>query len=264
MHKIKWQRSEQMKFPKKLFIIAASIVISTASVFADYETMNVFGGIGFGLGMGGTHYRANDNNEVKDHFYNYGSGLKLDLGCQYKLQDNLFLQGSFGYSLGVPAMKLVDATIGTTTTTTHQRHLFGIKLHLVPKFQVLDLLDMYAGVGAGFYWTSRSFKIVSELATVGKQEAEGKITSSPALGFSGLLGTDYPLNDKVTLFGELGFEQISFNLSKYKIDKSTIATQKAGSVYNYEKNATGTNNLEPEKVPGSNFQLRIGIRYAIK
>jgi len=252
---------------RKIITTLLGVMAAVSIASADYEVCNLFGGIGYGFGMGGTLYRSTNTatpaTEVKDRFFNYGQGLKFDVGCQYFIMDKIALQGSLFYSAGVPGFKQDSTTALIKQSTSFGYSNYGFKLHLVPKFQVLDLIDMYAGVGTGLYFNNRSFKITRE-TTVGSQSASGTIESSPSLGFSGMLGLDYPLSDKVTLFGELGFEQLSVNLSKYKIKDSNITGRPSGgTVYNYEKDAVGTNNYQPENVAGSNFQIRIGARYAL-
>ncbi|MBN1308124.1 MAG: outer membrane beta-barrel protein [Chitinispirillaceae bacterium] len=246
--------------------MAAVLAVTAVSlVRADYETLNVFGSIGAGFGMGGRLYSStefsNNTTTVTDRFFNYGSGMKFDAGCQYFMMENVALQPSFAYSVGLPFKEETRAG-DSNITTTFRRHLFGIKALVVPRFEVLDLLDMYAGVGVGFFWNARPFKILVE-TPMGSQEAKGRITSKPAVGLVGQLGADYPINDKLTLFGELAFEQVRFNLSKYIIKESTVTTLNSGTQY-YSKDDNNPQNLDPEKVPGSNWQIRIGIRYAIK
>ncbi len=260
-----------MQWKTVLFLVG--IAVMTSSSYAEYETVNIFGSIGGGFGMGGKLYRSTetiDNSEsVTDRFYNYGSGFKFDIGCQYFAMENVAFQPSFSYSAGIP---LKDETITSTTnasstqTTTYSRHMFGIKLQVVPRFEVLNLINLYTGVGFGFYWNARPFKVVSETEVAGtklKQEANGKITSKPALGFIGMLGTDYPLNDKLTLFGEVGCEQISFTLDKFVVEKSSVTGLDEGTTY-YSKDDANNDNYSPEKVPGTNFQIRLGVRFAIK
>ena len=244
---------------KNVFVILTAAAVATA--FAEYETLNVFGSIGAGFGMGGTHYESlqleTSGTTVADKFFNYGSGFKLNVGCQWFLMENVALQPSFSYSVGIP-FKDEDITLTTTTTTTYRRHLFGLKLGVVPRFEVLDLIDMYAGVGLGFFWNSRPFEIseVTEVAgTSVTQDTTGKITSKPSPGFFGLLGADFPLNDAFTLFGEIGFEQISFSLDKY------VIKEPVGRTGYYSKD--DTSNLDPQKVPGSSFQIHVGVRYAV-
>jgi len=241
-------------------------IFTTTVLHADYETFNIFGGIAAGFGTGGELFRSQNttsaSTEITDRFFNYGSGLKFDLGCQYFMMDKVALQGSIFYSAGVPAFKEENISAAFTQTTTYGFGMWGLRVLVVPKFQVLDLLDTYVGVGTGLCFSSRSFEITRK-STNATQNAKGSISSSPSLGFSGIFGVDYPLNDKATLFGEMGFEEISFSLSKYKVKESNIPGITGGTVVNYEKNATGTNNYPPEKVPGSNFQLHFGIRYAL-
>ena len=256
-----------MQWKNVLFLV--SIAAATTPIHAEYETFNIFGSFGGGFGMGGTHYESskveNANTTVTDRFFNYGSGFKFDVGCQYFAMENVALQPSFSYSAGIP-FKQETITNTTTRTTTYSRHLFGIKLQVVPRFEVLDLITMYTGVGLGLYWNARPFNVVVKSDVAGtelKQEANGKITSKPALGFMGMLGTDYPLNDKLTLFGEVGCEQVSFSLDKYVIEKSGVTGLGEGTTY-YSKDDANPNNLAPQKVPGTNFQIRVGVRFAIK
>ena len=262
---------------KKVAILICTIAM--ASVYADYETLNLFGSIGVGFGMGGqeslngNRFQSSETNDgnttVKDHFFNYGNGMKFNLGCQYFIMEDLALQPSFSYSAGIPIFKTVTSTsaIGSDINITEKQkfHLFGIKVQLVPRFELLDLIDMYTGVGFGFFWNSRRFEIKSEIDNAGglvTTEAEGKISSKPTFGFTGMLGGDYPLNDRLTLFGELAFEQVRFNLKKFTVSKSSIPTLSTGTTY-YSKNDNNSDNLDPEKVPGSSFQIRVGVRFAL-
>ncbi len=216
--------------------------------------------------MGGRRYESYEQGNllsaktnVKDRFYNYGSGVKFDVGCQYFMMEDVALQTSFGYSAGF-TFEQVESVAGLTTTTTFKRHLFGLKALVVPRFEALDLIDLYAGVGLGFFWNHRPFKIVAETAA-GSQEATGKITSRPTFGFIGQLGADYPLNDKLTLFGEFAFEQIRFNLSKRIVKESNYVLLDEDTDHYVKDDADP---LDPEKIPGSNFQIRVGIRLAVK
>jgi hypothetical protein len=242
-----------------LVMLAAALAIR-----ADQETLNAFFATGAGFGMGGRIYTSTaisgGNVDYTDRFFNYGSGMKFDLGCQYFLMDDVALQASFGYSAGIPWFKQeLNANANSKITTTYQRHLFGIKALIVSRFEALDLIDVYTGVGPGLFWAARPFTVVAK-TTVGTQEANGRITADPAIGFTGLLGTDYPLSDKFTLFGEFAFEAVRFNLNRYIISESDIPAMQTGTEF---YSADDSNNRDPDNVPGTNFQIRIGIRYAL-
>jgi opacity protein-like surface antigen len=243
------------------------VTLSAAiSARADYETLNAFVAFGGGFGMGGKLYTSSDQasgstaTTYKDRFFNYGSGFKFDLGCQYFVMEDVALQPSFSYSVA-PTFKYHTTTSVLNDNWEVSRHLFGLKLAVVPRFEVLDLIDMYAGVGLGFFWNVSHFERTTTVPTLTVvQNAEGSNVSLPTIGFNGMLGADYPLTDKFTFFGELGFEQMRFKLKKRVVDQSTITLMPEGTTF-YSKN--DSQNLDPEEIPGSNFQIRVGIRYAI-
>jgi len=245
--------------------VATLICITVASAIrADDDTFSLFGAIGAGFGMGGRLYTSttieNGNTHEEDHFLNYGNGMKIDLGCRYFLMEDVALLGSFEYSGGIPKLEHKEQVTGSQTTTEHSFHMFGVKVCVAPRFEVLDLIDMYTGAGIGLFWNARSFETKNSTLTTIVSEYSGKITSAPTLGFVGLLGADYPLNDKLTLFGEVAFEQVRFNLKRYVIEKSSASGFPTGTTYYSEDDS---NNLPPEKVPGSNWQIRFGVRFAI-
>jgi len=250
---------------KKTVLLLTLAIITLSN--ADYEVFNVFGSLGVGFGMGGERYTSvttdGTSTTEKDRFFNYGSGLKYRLGCQYFMSDNLILQPSFTYSNAL-AFKEELVYSNSSRKTTYQRQLFGIKVSVLPRFEFLDLIDVYTGVGLGFFWTGCSFEIVNE-SNNGTQKANGNINASPSLGFTGLLGADFPLSDKLTIFGELGFEQMNFDLKEKVIKESNITASPAvvaGKTY-YSKDDSKPENLAPVKVPGSNFQVHIGVRWAV-
>jgi len=80
---------------------------------------------------------------------------------------------------------------------------------------------------------------------------EGKIKTTPKLGFLGLAGANFPLSDLLTLYGELAFEQLSFTTKKNVQGNNTVV---------YEKNS---NLPAPERIPGSNWQLRFGVKMSV-
>lgn len=268
---------------KKIKVLGVVISIFYLSVYAEQDKLNLFLSGGIGFGMGGQFYSSikteGNNTKVKDQFFNYGSGFKIDGGAQFFVMENLSLMGSFVYS---PGFKFVDELQSGDykLTTTYYPSLFGVKAYLVPRFEVLELFNAYTGVGMGFFWNMRPFKAVLTTPS-GTQNATGKITSNPALGFTGLLGADFPVSDIITIFGEFSFEQMSFNLSKRVIEESNInnlATALMALINNnldltnydfalgtkyYSANDPTTSNLNPVKVPGTNFQFRVGVKFAI-
>ena len=89
----------------RLKMAAAVAMLAVSFTNAEDETLNIFGSLGAGFGMGGKFYSSSEQSSVtatpkyKDRFFNYGSGFKFDLGCQYFIMDDLALQPSLSYSV---------------------------------------------------------------------------------------------------------------------------------------------------------------------
>lgn len=248
-----------MNCRKAAFLLLAAV----SFIFAqDSETLNIFASLGFGFPTGGQVFSSHTYDGValserEDKYFNYGQGIKFDAGIQYFMMENVALQAAFGYSGRIPKLKIRDINNVVNTTTTirdssinYSSSLFGLKVLVVPRFEILELLNMYTGVGIGFFWNSLSYE-ASRLAGTDVVNYEGKIKSSPALGLLGLMGIDIPLSDLMTAFGEVAFEQMSFKWRK-RIEEGRYTIV-------YEKDANTVD--APQRIPGSNWQIRAGIRF---
>jgi opacity protein-like surface antigen len=170
-------------------------------------------------------------------------------------------------SLGAPGFETNDRLLHTDTTgtylvdstTKYTRNMYGIKILVVPRFEVLELITMYTGVGLGYFWNSNHYEI-TRLRSTGTTTEKGRIVSSPTLGWTGLIGADFPVSDKIALFGEIAFDQVAFKWKKRIIEQTNIMDKKVKTDF-FEEDDPG--NEEPLKVPGSNWQIRIGARFSI-
>ena len=251
-----------------LFVIFFVCLVSAQQTpGSQQELLNVFGSIGVGFKTGGqlitsTNFDASGVPiKEEDEFFNYGQGFKIDLGAQYLAMNNLGLQADFEISLGAPGFETNDHfdLNDSSNSVKYTRNLFGIKFMVVPRFEVLELITMYTGVGLGFFWNSLHFEATA-INPEGTTTEKGKIISNPALGFTGLLGANYPLSDRFALFAELAFDQVSFKWKKRLIDETNIAGHRIGTTF-YEED--DPSNEAPLKVPGSNWQIRIGARFSV-
>ncbi len=245
-----------MCFKNIFWVLVLSALVSAQK----NETLNVYGSMGIGISSGGKLYSSIktstsgitiDTSEEKDSYFNFGRGLKMDLGIQYFLMPNIALHAGLGFSGNIPRLKTFQESSNLKVNTTYRSTLWGLKALVVPHFEVLELITMYTGVGIGFFWNSWKYeqKIVTEIANLSSNETiDGKIKTSPKLGFLGLAGANFPLSDLLTLYGELAFEQVSFTTKKSIEGNNTTV---------YEKNS---NLPAPERIPGSNWQFRIGAR----
>ncbi len=251
---------------KRIVYAAAAVAMITANIFAEGdEKLSLLGSIGFGAGIGGDVYSSDDETKpsAETKYFNYGKGLKFDFGARFGLADKLKAQADFDISFNIPKLEDVDKpNAATTATTKYSSSMFGIKAKIVPEFEFLELINMYTGVGFGFYWGSLKYETttsVTVLSTTTSTERVGKYVAAPALGLTGFLGADFPLSSKLTLFGEFGFDAVSFKWKKEVVEESPI-TGDVGT-HNFEKD--DPNNPPPPKVPASNWQLRVGVRMGI-
>jgi hypothetical protein len=261
-----------MKFSKCLLILIPFAVVSAQN---KNETLNLFGSIGWGFGTGGSLFSSvntdySNSTDVKrnDSYLNYGRGFKFDLGAQYFMMNNVALQMGIGFSAGVPGLKTEDhnlkvpstETVFQDSTTNYKFGLFGIKALVVPRFEILDLLNMYAGVGFGLFWSSMKYE-VTKVSSSGTQNESGKIKASPTLALLGELGADYPISDIISLYGEIALEQMSFTWKEKVIEKTNIDGHTPNGTEIYEKDVT--NQGAPLNSPGSNWQIRFGVRFMV-
>jgi opacity protein-like surface antigen len=260
-----------------LRLTISSMLLATLSILAQTnEILSGYASIGYGFGSGGQLFSSTtlqaqgldlDTTERKDHYLNYGQGVKIDLGVQYFMMDNVALQVGFSFSPGAPNLKTeyrYDYSIAGITgfldsTVDFHHNMFGIKAMVVPRFEILELLNMHTGVGIGFYWNTLSYEM-TRITQDTTQTEKGNIQSAPSLGFNGLIGADYPISDLLSLFGEVGFDMTSFRWTKQKI-KETQFNRSTGTNY-FEKNTP--NQRPPLRVSGSNWRLSVGVRYAFK
>jgi hypothetical protein len=251
------------------------VIVSSIAIMAQSnETFNIYGSIGYGFGSSGQLFSSTtirtgllmDTIARKDRYLNYGQGLKIDVGVQYFMMENVALQAGFIYTPGVPGLTTEyrnDYTIlggFVDSTVEYHRNMFGIKAMIVPRFEIFELLNMHTGVGVGFYWNTLSYEMTRSNADTTLTE-DGSIKSAPSLGLNGLLGVDYPISDLLSLFGEIGFDMTSFRWTKQMIKNTEFSNRGTGS-YNFEKNTP--NQRPPLHVSGSNWRLSVGVRYAIK
>lgn len=265
---------------KSLFLIFFACMVSAQQApQTQREILNVFGSIGIGFKTGGQLFtsvtQSSDGTTTiitkeEDEYFNYGQGFKIDVGAQYLAMENVGLQSDMEISLGAPGFEtnnhLLDTANHTTTSfldesIKYNRNLFGIKFMVVPRFEVLELITMYTGVGLGFFWNSLHYETMV-VRPGGTTTEKGKIITNPTLGFTGLIGVNYPISDNFALFGELAFDQISFRWKKQIVDETNIAGHSPGTTF-FAEDDPNPNNGTPLRVPGSNWQIRIGARLSV-
>lgn len=230
------------------------------------RTLAIYSFLGAGFPIGGADVPAHESRsiirdgngtaiEVKDRYLNYGYGLKIDAGVDYLLMENLSLQAGVVWSGSVPRLRITYESPSDTWTETYHRAIFGLKAAVRPEFRVLELLDMYTTFGAGLFFSTLSIENDDD-----DYVAEGYIKTKPAIAFLGGLGANWPVTDMFSLVGELFTEQMSFKTKERRTtdpDDNPVQSERNSEVLNSDV-------VEPPtKIPGSNWGLKVGIRYWI-
>ena len=247
-------------------LLIAGIVSAEHS--AQEKKFDLFLTTGYGFGVGGQYLASSTTTSNgaltsrEDHYENFGWGIKIEGGADYKLMDRLFAQGALCYSFGVPGIKNVVEDVGADKTTVdYGWSLFGFKALLKPTFQVFDLLDVYTEFGFGLYFAISG----ASLETSGPDfdyTAKAEDSNNPAFTVVGAIGVDYPINASVIAYGEIYCEQMSFTTTQTQYTNSTYP----GAPYNnhtvyYQEDVTDRN--PPPKIPGTNIAIRVGVRFPI-
>jgi opacity protein-like surface antigen len=254
-----------IRFTRGIIIVGIAAVTGLCQ---PKETFDLFITAGAGFAMGGRDVGVSQETNLgavqkqTDNYLNYGSGLKIEVGANYKLMNHLYGQAALCYGNGLAGVKRVTELTGISKLTEQYGYsTFGIKVMVKPSFQVLDLFDVYTNFGVGLFFAGASVDVKN---TIGTTEYVAKIEESnyPAIAYIGSLGAEYPITPSVIVFGELHGEQMNFLVRQTTISNSTIpGLDWANGVTNYEKNAV--DRKTPYYTPGSNIAIRVGARFPI-
>ncbi len=225
---------------------------------------------GYGFGVGGYHDRNTDFSSTisngnlvsrEDHYRNFGWGIKIEGGADYKLMDHVYGLAAFNYSFSaVPGTDNVQEITGISKTyVNYNWSVFGMKVGVKPTFQVLDLFNVYTNFGMGLYFagSGADLKTTSDLG--GTSTSKAKDSDRPAMTFIGAIGAEYPITESIIAYGEINCEQMSFTTTKIEYTQSNGLY--ADHVVNFEEDVT--DRQSPPKIPGTNIALRIGVRFPI-
>lgn len=144
-----------------------------------------------------------------------GTGLPFVLAAGYKINENFGFELGIDYFYGFPYKSKFDYQ-----TNSSEYKWRGQMLSLVPAFVMtfpLDKIHPYARLGLKLgvmnSVVTEVHKINSgEVKFAGKNiESKSKDYGGIAIGVQAALGTDYALNDKISIFGEIQVDGISYS-----------------------------------------------------
>jgi opacity protein-like surface antigen len=202
---------------------------------------------------------------LDDHYLNYGRGFDLSAGVFVRMMDSVDARLSFDATFGAPPVEVeqrlqINPTNSQTNHYSYKHSLVSLKAAATPRFRVVELLDVYMGVGMGLYLSLSSFEHTSS-NTVGSVTSSFNETvtfnASPRLGFFGLVGAEYPLSERVVIIGELDFETLSAKRTSQKV-KADNGFPDPKRPATYVKDSP--DNAPPLYIPASNWGLHIGVK----
>jgi len=261
-----------MKF--RTIIIAISLIGFSLPAQAQNsrskkERLNLFASVGYGIGVGSRYVGQSTTTntsltpgvviEAKDHYYNIGSGIKLDGGAAIKLIDRLDAEIAAEYTAGIgsPEVEIRETVAGAIASNVYSNSQVLLRVCIVPNFSFLDLIDIYIGVGLGPVLTFASEEIKQAGVNTEIREFDNGVT----IALLGKLGAYYPLNNFASLYAECGYEMMNVTQNGYT-PRDTNGN-KTGTKVEFAYDTYDQPNNIPVKTPGSNVTIRFGARIRI-
>ena len=231
------------------------------------EVLSLSARFGYGFRVGGSQYIGSHFGETRlcssfdgvlletdDHYLNYGQGLKVELAGDYTLMPHVGAELALHFTGKAPRTRIEYDSIATSWKETFKQACFGAKVMIVPRFRVIELIDMHAAFGIGLFFATLSFTNSDPLLG----QHTGYIKTRPGLAFAGRIGAEYPLSDRVAITANLCAETVSFTVKQRRgTTDPTVYTS------DYNRSSLSSSIERPEKIPGSNVSILIGTRIAI-
>jgi opacity protein-like surface antigen len=219
--------------------IAACVLFSSTS-FAQKFYLGVNGGYGFKFGSQTTYvgsstydninYESSEKTEAVN--YSLGSGINFGANLGYMFNKNIGVDLGINYLVGTnTSLEYTSTYIGNlyTDVRTANLSISANMLRLIPTMVIsasLEGLNPYAKFGAvvGMLGTIKSEEETNEtdqgVTTVTVVESKEK--GGVSIGFTGAIGAEYGLSDKISLFGEINLIGMSYAPTKGEYTKYTI------------------------------------------
>ena len=265
-----------------VLVIACLTVWIEPSAARDF---GVYGSFGYGFGRGGDFWASSlafdseyELEGVEDHYVSIGEGLKFEGGVQEKLSENVMLRVGGGYSRLVPSVRAKNT--GPSDYSWQDQTLTGRIVY----FQGLLLLTSnretvrpYAGAGAGLFYAKTktdgpTWVCYNEDCTdFGFVDMEMECRFGGTIGFTAVLGFDYPLQGGTRLFAELNLQQVGFTIEEQELIKATEDGEDVRNKIEFSGSEPGNENMivfekdstkrrNPWVMQGSSVGIRVGVK----
>jgi hypothetical protein len=236
-----------------------------AGVEPEISPISFSARIGYGLRIGGSSYVGSVEGETKiygtdgelienkDHYLNYGQGLKAELAGNIELMRHVGAEVILAYTGNIPRTIIKHDSPTDKWKETWRQASFGVKVMAVPRFRIIELIDMDLGFGAGIFFTRLSFTDNSPAAV-----NDGYIKTWPGIAFCGRIGAEFPLSESFAITAALSTETVAYTIKERRETRSSLVYQSDSN-----RGSLSSNVERPEKIPGSNLALQLGARISI-
>jgi hypothetical protein len=212
-----------------------------------------------------------------------GTGLPFVLAPGYKFNEHFGIELGINYFYGFTIKEKDESSYSSSEKKSH-----GQMLSLVPAFIMtfsVDKIHPYArmglilGVMNSVVYKNHETSTPSVKATAMEIDSKSKDYGGIAIGAQAALGTDYAISDKISLFGEIQVDGISYTpkhgkyleYSQNGVDVMGDRTVKQNK-WDYRKEIDFTQAMpddQPDQVARVNHRfgnvgLVIGVKYTIK
>ena len=274
---------------KKLILLALAFALTAGMAHAQKAYLR----LGLGGGVGLVQYNDNWYNETKTssadniemRSASLGSGFNANLAFGYMFSQYIGMELGVNQFLGMAKKTTYSASSNTMDDAGTQK-IAGTMLQIVPAVVItpgIEKVNPYARLGmiigvlpaiTSSYeetiTTNGGFKATSKFE--GKTRDYGGV----ALGFTAAAGAAFQLSEKLSFFGELVFNGVTYSPAKGKIKTYTVdGTDELGSLPTKAKEWTYERKMDlDEQIPSgspdkrqkvtanfSNVELNVGIKF---
>lgn len=218
-----------------LLVLVLLLVGTQQDVFAVEIMFRPYLGYGYGMAKQsvGTDYifdSSHSPSTLKDKIIRYsaGEGIQTGLGVDIGFKDNFSLETVFGYSSG-PEQKVFKVDINNlpsnSSLSSAKMSTSFIPLSITAKFKIKGKkFTPYIGIGPTFVFNAKSVqKSRSEnRMTDTVTESELETVYHKQLGFHGIVGTDYKVSPRFSLFIQARVDQLSLKPDRGELTKYVV------------------------------------------
>ncbi len=264
-----------------------TILIITALIVANVASAQFFVKAGLGYNFSALaapfvseNFDTSGNLTSSNVFtHSFGNGSQLQAALGYDFNENLGFQVGVGYGLTTKALEYSETAGSFTNARSIQTK--GLLL-LAPAFTLSsnsDRLNLYTRVGLTLPIAGTTENNVVRTSSAAQFDNKTEITGRMSIGYNAAIGTSFPINDKLSIFGELNGTFLDIARDKLTVtsiydktnDQELIDTRDfIDNNREYVETISSTDNQDPTKArkvlnensPFSTIGVAVGIKFS--